>query len=48
MAGATSARARAALIYGLLMGEIMIRRRESAEDRTARIDRALVLLTGDR
>ena len=42
------ARARAALIYGLLMGEIMIRRRESAEDRTARIDRALVLLTGDR
>jgi len=42
------ARARAALLYGLLVGEVMIRRRESAEERTARIDRALVLLTGDR
>jgi AcrR family transcriptional regulator len=42
------AQARAALLYGLLMGEVMIRRRESEQDRTARIDRALVLLTGDR
>ncbi|MDH3232333.1 MAG: TetR/AcrR family transcriptional regulator [Alphaproteobacteria bacterium] len=42
------AQARAALLYGLLMGEVMIRRRESPEERTARIDRALVLLTGDR
>jgi AcrR family transcriptional regulator len=42
------AQARAALLYGLLMGEVMIRRRETAEERTARIDRALVLLTGDR
>jgi len=36
------------LLYGLLVGEVMIRRRETSEDRTARIDRALVLLTGDR
>ena len=42
------AQARAALLYGLLMGEVMIRRRETADERTARIDRALVLLTGDR
>jgi AcrR family transcriptional regulator len=42
------AQARAALLYGLLLGEVMIRRRESPEDRVARIDRALVLLTGDR
>ncbi|HUT50028.1 MAG TPA: TetR/AcrR family transcriptional regulator [Alphaproteobacteria bacterium] len=42
------AQARAALLYGLLMGEVMIRRRETPDERTARIDRALVLLTGDR
>lgn len=42
------AQARAALLYGLLVGEVMIRRRETSNERTARIDRALVLLTGDR
>ena len=42
------ARARAALLYGLLVGEVMIRRKETKDERTARIDRALILLTGDR
>lgn len=45
---AGEARARAALLYGLLVGEYMIRRRESPAERTARIDRALILLTGDK
>jgi hypothetical protein len=42
------ARARAALLYSLLVGEVMIRRRETPDERADRLNRALVLLTGDR